>query len=146
METIDKGFIRLLLIGCAFSSVISLPVPAADGIIVIQREVQTRNATRRPMVPDPTPLTVNANPSRQVISATNELSDTDISGISSGASIAGTITQATGTLSDRINGQSQLPGLSAGHSAGSGNGIANRIDGTIQQGLGGLNVIGGAMK
>ncbi|WP_347926882.1 hypothetical protein [Pseudomonas helvetica] len=146
METIDKGFIRLLLIGCAFSSVISLPVRAADGIIVIQREVQTRNATRRPMVPDPTPLTVNANPSKQVISATNELSDSDISGISSGASIAGTITQATGTLSGNINGQTQLPGLSAGHSAGSGNGIANRIDGTIQQGLGSLNVIGGTMK
>jgi len=146
VETIDKGFIRLLLIGCAFSSVISLPVQAADGIIVIQREVQTRNATRRPMVPDPTPLTVNANPSRQVISATNELSDSDISGISSGASIASTITRATGTLSGNINGQTQLPGLSAGHSAGSGNGIANRIDGTIQQGLGSLNVIGGAMK
>ncbi|KIH83473.1 Fap unknown function protein [Pseudomonas batumici] len=98
------------------------------------------------MVPDPTPLTVNANPSRQVISATNELSDSDISGISSGASIASTITHATGTLSGNINGQTQLPGLSAGHSAGSGNGIANRIDGTIQQGLGSLNVIGGAMK
>ncbi|RON02580.1 hypothetical protein [Pseudomonas brassicacearum] len=143
METIDKGFIRLLLIGCAFSSVISLPVPAADGIIIIQREVQTRNATRRPLVPDPNPLTVNANPSRQVISATNELSDSDISGISSGASIAGTITQATGSLSGSINGQSQLPGLSAGHSSGSGNGIANRIDGTIQQGLGSLKMISG---
>lgn len=146
METIDKGFIHLLLIGCAFSSVMSLPVQAADGIIVIQREVQTRNATRRPMVPDPNPLTVNANPSKQVISATNELSDSDISGISSGASIAGTINQATGTLSGNINGQSQLPGLSAGHSAGSGNGVANRINGTIQQGLGSLNVIGGTMK
>ncbi|PMZ19215.1 hypothetical protein, partial [Pseudomonas sp. FW306-02-F08-AA] len=97
----------------------------------------------RPMVPDPTPLTVNANPSKQVISATNELSDSDISGISSGASIAGTITQATGTLSGNINGQTQLPGLSAGHSAGSGNGIANRIDGTIQQGLGSLKMISG---
>ncbi len=144
MQTIDdKGFIRLLLIGCAFSSVISLPVQAADGIIVIQRDVQTRNATRRPLVPDPNPLTVNANPSRQVISATNELTDSDISGISSGASIAGTVVQATGALSGNINGQSQLPGLSAGHSAGSGNGVTNRINNTIQQGLGGLKMISG---
>lgn len=143
MGNIDKGIFRLLLIGCALGSSISLPVQAADGIIVIQREVQTRNATRPPLVPDPNPLTVNANPSRQVISATSELTDGDIAGISSGASIAGTITQATGTLNGNINGQSQLPGLSAGHSAGSGNGVANRINGTIQQGLGSLKMLSG---
>jgi hypothetical protein len=143
VETIDKGFIRLLLLGCAFSSVISLPVQAADGIIIIQRDVQPRNATRRPLVPDPNPLTVNANPSKQVISATNELTDSDISGISSGASIAGIVAQGTGALSGNINGQSQLPGLSAGHSAGSGNGVANRINSTIQLGLGGLKMLSG---
>ncbi|MCX7081355.1 MAG: hypothetical protein NTV76_18815 [Pseudomonas sp.] len=143
MGNIDKGIFRLLLIGCALGSSISLPVQAGDGLIVLMREVQPRSATRPPLVPDPNPLTANANPSRLVISSTNELTDGDIAGISSGASISGIIAQGTGTLRGNINDQSQLPGLSAGHSAVSGNGIANRINGPIQQGLGSLKMISG---
>ncbi|APC14312.1 hypothetical protein BLL42_00610 [Pseudomonas frederiksbergensis] len=142
MGNIDKGIFRLLLIGCALGSSISLPVQAADGIIILQRTVQPRIATHRPMVPDPNPLTVNANPSKQVVGATNELTDGDIAGISSGASIAGIVVRGTGTLSNTSD-QSQLPGLSAGHSAGSGNSVANRINGSIQQGLGSLKLLSG---
>jgi len=43
MEHNDKGFTRLLMFGCALSSVLSLPVQAeGNGVIVLQRDVQPR--------------------------------------------------------------------------------------------------------
>jgi hypothetical protein len=139
----DKGIYRLLLIGCALGSSISLPVQADNGIIVITRTVQPRDATRPPLVPDPHPTTVNANPSAQILKQTNELSDGDFAGVSSGAGIASLITQQTNGLGTNINNQAQLPGMAAGHSAGAGSGIANMVNSNIQQGLGALKIITG---
>ena len=83
MDTHNPGSLSLLLIGCALSASVSVPVLAAgDGVIVIERQVQPY-AIGRPRGQDPYPNTVNANPSAQVNRAMNhELSDNDIAGIS----------------------------------------------------------------
>ena len=73
MGKLDNKIYGLLLIGCALGSSVCLPVQADNGIIIIKRDVQPRMATRPPMIPDPSPTTANANPSKQIISQTNEL-------------------------------------------------------------------------
>lgn len=143
MGTFDKGIYRLLLIGCALGSSISLPVQADNGIIVITRTVQPRDATRPHLVPDPNPTTANANPSAQILKQTNELSDGDYAGVSSGSGITYLVTQQTNNLGANINNQSQLPSMAGGHSGGAGNGIANMVNSNIQQGLGALKIITG---
>nr|WP_290445138.1 MULTISPECIES: hypothetical protein [unclassified Pseudomonas] len=135
---------RLLLLGCALGSGLSLPVQADNGIVVITREVQVRNAIRPPVIPDPSPVTVNTNPSAQILRQTNELSDGDFAGISSGAGINSLITQQTSSLGTSINTQTQLPNIAGGRgSSSAGNGIANMVNANVQQGLGALKILNG---
>lgn len=143
MGKFDNRLYSLLLIGCALGSVVCLPVQADNGIITIKRDVQTRNATIPPVIPDPNPTTVNANPSKQILSQTNELSDGDFANVASGASISRLITQNTSNLGGNISNQTQLSNLPAGRSGNSGNGIANMVNSNIQQGLGALKIITG---
>ncbi|VVN89346.1 hypothetical protein [Pseudomonas fluorescens] len=143
MGKFDKSVYSLLLIGCALGSSVSLPVQADNGIIVITRDVQPRNATRAPVIPDPDPTTVNANPSKHILRQTNELSDGDFAGVASGAGISRLVTQGTNNLGGNITNQTQLSNLPAGRSGNSGNGIANMVNSNIQQGLGALKVITG---
>lgn len=143
MGTFDKSIYCLLLIGCALGSSVSLPVQADNGIIIIKRDVQPRMATRAPVMPDPSPTTANANPSKQVLRQTNELSDGDFAGVATGAGISGLVTQNTNNLGGNITNQTQLSNLPAGRSGNSGNGIANMVNSNIQQGLGALKVITG---
>nr|WP_245362837.1 hypothetical protein [Pseudomonas sp. BP8] len=140
----DKGIYRLLLVGCALGSSLSLPVQAEqDGRILIIRDVQTRNAVRAPLIPDPNPVTVNANPSAQIIQQTNELTDGDFASISSGAGISSMITQQTNNLGGNIGNQTQLPNLAGGRGSGSGNGISNMVNSSLQKGLGTLDILKG---
>jgi hypothetical protein len=141
--TFYKGLTRLLLLGCALGSSISLPVQADNGIIIIKRDVQPRMATRAPVMPDPSPTIANANPSKQVLRQTNELSDGDFSSVASGAGISRLVTQNTNNLGGNITNQTQLSNLPAGRSGNSGNGIANMVNSNIQQGLGALRVVTG---
>jgi hypothetical protein len=141
--TFYKGLTRLLLLGCALGSSISLPVQADNGIIIIKRDVQPRMATRAPVIPDPSPTTANANPSKQVLRQTNELSDGDFASVASGAGISRLVTQNTNNLGGNITNQTQLSNLPAGRSGNSGNGIANMVNSNIQQGLGALRVVTG---
>ena len=143
MGKLDKGIYRLLLIGCALGSSISLPVQADNGIIIITRDVQPRNATRPPVIPDPNPTTANANPTEHIHKQTNELSDGDFAGITSGAGMSSLVTQQTNNMGANINNQAQLPNMAGGRSGGSGNGIANMVNSNIQQGLGALKIITG---
>ncbi|MNR09242.1 hypothetical protein D3C85_1254370 [compost metagenome] len=143
MGKFDKGIYRLLLIGCALGSSFSLPVQAENGVVVITRDVQPRNATRPPLVPDPNPVTVNTNPSAQVLKQTNELSDGDFANISSGAGISSMVTQQTNNLGPNINNQTQLPNMAGGRSNGSGSGIANMVNSNVQRGLGALKILTG---
>jgi hypothetical protein len=132
----DRSIYSLLLIGCALGSSVCLPVQADNGLIIIKRDVQPRMATRAPVMPDPSPTTANANPSKQVLRQTNELSDGDFASVASGAGISRLVTQNT-------NNQTQLSNLPAGRSGNSGNGIANMVNSNIQQGLGALRVVTG---
>lgn len=143
MGKIEKGIYRLLLIGCALGSSFSLPVQAESGLITITRDVQPRNATNAPLVPDPNPTTVNANPSAHILKQTNELSDGDFAGVSSGAGITSLITHQTNNLGANTNNQTQLPNMAGGRSSGSGSGISNMVNSNIQQGLGALKIITG---
>jgi len=141
--TLDKGIYRLLLVGCVLGTSLSLPVQAENGVVVITRDVQVRNAVRAPLIPDPSPVTVNTNPSAHILRQTNELSDGDFAGVSSGAGISSLITQQTNNLGANINHQNQLPNLAGGRSGNSGNGISNMVNSNIQKGLAPLQILTG---
>lgn len=138
-----KGIYRLLLIASALGSTVCLPVQADNGIIIIKRDVQPRNATIPPLVPDPDPTTVNANPSQHILKQTNELSDGDFANVASGAGINRLVAQGTNNLGGNITNQPQLSNLPAGRSGNSGNGIANMVNSNVQQGLGALKILTG---
>ncbi|MGS7251117.1 hypothetical protein HG549_11800 [Pseudomonas sp. SK] len=144
MRKTDQGLHHLLLF-CLFAA-LSLTAQADKGIIIITRDVQTRNATVPPLIPDPTPTTVNANPSAQVLRQTNELSDGDFASISSGAGISSMITQQTDNLGGNLGQQTQLPNLSGGRGTGSGNGISNMVNSSVQRGLAPLQILTGGSK
>ena len=135
-----------LLMGCVLGS-LSLTAQADKGIITITRDVQVRNATVPPLRPDPNPTTVNANPSAYVLKQTNELSDGDFAAISSGAGISNMITQQTNHLGGNLGNQNQLPNLAGGRgTGGSGNGIANMVNSSVQRGLAPLQILTGGGK
>lgn len=147
MATTNKGFTRLLLIGCAFSAVVTLPVLAdGNGVIVLQRDVQPTPIGRERQK-DPYPTTVNANPSARIVQTTNtELNDSDFAGVSSGSSIINRTVVPNGNggsgLSTLTN-PNGLPGMSAGHGGGSGNTISGTINRSISAGLSPLTNMGG---
>ncbi|NIE78432.1 hypothetical protein F3J44_17745 [Pantoea sp. Tr-811] len=144
MGKLDKGICHLLLVGCALGSgLATLSAQAADGIIVITRDVQPRIAYRQPLQPDPNPTTVNANPAAQVLKQTNELSDGDFASVSSGAGITSLITQQTNGIGSNINQQSQLPNMAGGRGTGGGNGISNMVNSSVQRGLAPLQILTG---
>ena len=142
MRKTDKRLYHLLLMGYVLGS-LSLTAQADNGIIVITRDVQTRNAVVPPLRPDPNPTTVNANPSAHILKQTNELSDGDFANISSGAGISTLITQQTNNLGGNLNNQSQLPNLAGGRGTGSGNGISNMVNSSLQRGLAPLQILTG---
>jgi hypothetical protein len=139
----DKGIYRLLLVSSIVGSGLSLPAQAENGIITITRDVQTRNATIPPLIPDPSPTTVNANPSAQILKQTHELSDGDFANISSGAGISALVTQQTNNIGGNVTNQTQLPNLAAGRGSGSGNGISNMVNSSVQRGLAPLQILTG---
>ena len=146
MRKSDKRLYHLVLVGCVWGS-LSLTAQADNGIIIIKRDVQVRNATIPPLIPDPSPTTVNANPSAYVLKQTNELSDGDFASISSGAGISNMITQQTNNLGGNLGNQNQLPNLAGGRgTGGSGNGIANMVNSSVQRGLAPLQILTGGGK
>lgn len=146
MITLTQGSMNVLLISCVLSTGISTPSFAGDGVIVTGREVQG-HMYGRVSLPDPYPTTANANPSREIMSATSgELSDVDFGGISSGSSIARSI-QATSGLSGLTSTQNSMSTLGAGAAAGRGAGsnVGGQIGDSIQRGMAPLNNIGSMM-
>ena len=136
--------IASLLAGCAFGATLSLSAQADNGIIVITRDVQPRMATRAPVIPDPNPTTVNANPSQYVLQQTHELSDGDFAGVASGSGISQMInTVGNNNLGGNIGTQNQLANQAGGRATGGGNGIANMVNSSVQQGMGALKIITG---
>jgi hypothetical protein len=141
---LDNRIFSLLLIGCALGSSVCLPVQADNGIIIIKRDVQVRDAVTPTLAPDPNPTTANANPSKQILNQTSELSDGDFASVASGAGISRLVAQGTNNLGGNITNQTQLSNIPAGRSGNSGNnGIANMVNSNVQQGLGALRIITG---
>ncbi len=113
---------------------------AADGDVIITREVQPRVATRAALVPDPNPLSVN--PGRSVVDATAELGDSDFASVSSGLALP---QQLLGhSLGNHVQTplQQSVPGLGASHSGGAGSGVAAQVNRSVQQGLRPLQMLG----
>ena len=126
----------------------AMPAYAADGIIVITRDVQPRVATRPALVPDPNPRTVNANPSSTVIRATNsyELNDADFARITSGSSLQRQMLpggQLPGLSNSSHASSHGLPGMRAGQGGGAGSNVSNQINRSLQQGLAPLKILTG---
>lgn len=119
MRKSDKRLYHLLLAGCVLGA-LSLTAHADKGIIIIKRDVQVRNATIPPLIPDPSPTTVNANPSAHVLKQTNELSDGDFASISSGAGISNMITQQTNNLGATSATRTNCPSCQAAVARGRG--------------------------
>lgn len=113
---------------------------AAEGDVIISREVQPRVATRAALVPDPNPLSVN--PGRSVVDATAELADGDFANVSSGLALP---QQLLGnSLGHQVQTplQQSMPGLGAAHGGSSGNGVAAQVNRSVQQGLRPLQMLG----
>lgn len=146
MITLTQGSMNVLLISCVLSVGISVPSFAGDGVIVTGRNVQAHMYGRAAFGKDPYPTTANANPSRDIINATGELSDMDIGGISSGSSIVGAI-QTNNTLTGLHATQNSMSTLGAGAAAGHGAGssMGGQISDSIQRGMAPLNNIGSMM-
>ncbi|AKV08667.1 hypothetical protein B723_20640 [Pseudomonas fluorescens NCIMB 11764] len=118
------------------------PVQADNGIIIIKRDVQTRNAVQAPVAPDPNPTTANANPSKLILNQTSELNDGDFANVASGAGITRLVNLNNTNLGGNITTQNQISNLPAGRGS-SGNGISNLVNSSVQRGLGGLKIITG---
>ncbi|MPQ86178.1 hypothetical protein F0170_20595 [Pseudomonas sp. MAFF 730085] len=145
MDTHNPSLPSLLLISAVLSASVSLRVLAGDGVIVIERQVQPYAMGRSRGI-DPYPTAVSANPSAQIMRAANgELSDNDIAGISSGASITRSILPGGNLpgLGNTGSGAGLGAGSAAGHGSGSGSGISGTINGALSSGLAPLNNLGG---
>lgn len=121
---------------------------AADGEVILTRDVQPRIATRPALVPDPNPLTVQMDRSALVNSsvAAGELSDGDFSQVSSGQSVMTRALQLpmhTSGLDGKSAGAAQgMPNIAGGH-GGSGGAISGQINKSLQQGLAPLKMLTG---
>lgn len=128
---------------------------AADGDIIIMREVQPRSATRPPLAPDPNPQVINPKPNAVIdralggMAMPGELSDGDFAAVTGGHGM-----QQQGMSSPRAltterhlqpkAGAGALPSSpAAGHSGGALAGVAGQVNRSLQQGLRPLQGLGG---
>lgn len=130
-----------------------LPATAADGDIIIGRDVQIRAATRKELVPDPNPQLVNPKPNRVIESGlrgnrlVGELDDSEFAAVSTGTRLT---TQLLGSQIPSVNQNptlsAQHPGVSGhnpvGHSgAGALGNVDSQINRSVQQGLRPLQIL-----
>lgn len=125
-----------------------LPAQAADGVIIISRDVHPRLVNTPTRIPDPNPRTVNANPSETVIRATHsyELTDADFARVTSGSGVQQQILpggQLPGFGNPAQGASHGLPTLRAGAGGGAGSNVSNQINRSLQQGLAPLKILTG---
>ncbi|MCV6196372.1 hypothetical protein OFL53_25495 [Pseudomonas aeruginosa] len=136
------------------------PAHAADGTIVVQRQVQPRVAYRPSMVPDPHPTVVDTNVSAEVNALAN--------GAASGNTVSRELGQAASPSVPRGAGIPSISppggarrgcptppatratvqavgnlGTTHGAGGGAGAGLAGQINGSLKQGLAPLQMLGG---
>lgn len=126
---------------------------AADGDIIISRDVQTRIATRKELTPDPNPQLVNPKPNAVIDTGlrgnrlVGELDDSEFAAVSTGTRLT------TQLLSTQLPSANQSPALNAqhpgvsghnpvGHSGGGALGnVDSQINRSVQQGLRPLQIL-----
>lgn len=135
----------LLILGCLAAATLPTPTLAeGNGVIVINRDIQPRQADRRTGTPDPYPVTANTNESARIQAQTSELSDGDFANVASGAVVNRIIQpDGSGTLRGMSNATAQLPGMRGGASAGaaSGTSISNTVNQNVQRGMAPLQIL-----
>ncbi|EKT4467572.1 hypothetical protein QEL93_002986 [Pseudomonas putida] len=145
MGTKNKTLPALLVLGCLTAAAFPLPASAeGNGIIVLTRDVQARQAARKTGTPDPYPTTVNTNESARVKAQTNELTDGDFARIASGSTVNRLLTtDHSGSLRGLDTVQSRLPGMAGGSGAGAGGGntLSNTVNQNVQRGLAPLQIL-----
>ncbi len=122
---------------------------AADGDVIISRDVQPRAATRAPLVPDPNPRAVNASPNHYMsggLLGGVELDDQDFAAIRTGSELTQHLLapQSNSLTAPSASSHSRLPGLAPGHAGGNATaGVGAQINRSVQQGLRPLQMQGG---
>lgn len=137
------------------SGMVTLTLPgsvlAADGDIILFRDVQTRAAIRSPVVPDPNPRIINPKPSThvgedlQMRSIPGELDDGDFAAVTSGSRLtlqllAPTVQGAHSGASGLVN-HSSVAGTGPGHAGGALGNIDGQVNRSIEQGLRPLQIL-----
>jgi hypothetical protein len=132
-----KGFTWLLVIASAAGALLSFNVHAeGNGVIVLDRTIHSTSIGRSSGT-DPSPNTVNANPSARV---TGELSDADIAGVTTGTALRHSNGQSLGGMQgfNVVTNPNGMPGMSVGQGGGSGRAISATINRAMSSGLGSL--------
>lgn len=122
-----------------------MTVWAADGDVILERDVQSRVATRAPLMPDPNPRVVN--PGAVARDTTLEVTDSDFANVSSGMALPDRTIQNQVVNNPALSGNlahQAIPGAGATRSGGgSGRSISGQVNPSIQQGLRPLQPLGG---
>ncbi|KAB5625089.1 hypothetical protein ACCE15_14455 [Pseudomonas parafulva] len=136
----------LLVLACLAATSIAPPALAGgNGVIVLNRDVQPRQADRRTGTPDPYPTTANTNESARIQAQTNnELTDGDFASVASGSTVSRIFQpDNSGNLRGMGTAQSQLPGMPGGSGAGASgaNSISNTVNQNVQRGMAPLQIL-----
>lgn len=130
------------LAGVISGLIFASSVLAADGDIIILREVQPRSATRPPLVADPNPQVVNPKPNAVLDQAMGELTDGDFAAVTGGHGLRqqGMPAPREVLIAERGfqpgSGAGALPASRAAGHSGSGLGaVAGQVNRSLQQGL-----------
>ncbi len=132
---------------------VSQPATAANGDIIISRDVQPRSATRQALMPDPNPQLVNPKPNNAINMglrgnrAAGELNDSEFAAVHSGTQLTSQLlgNQTPLALQPSV-GAAQQAGFTGpnpiGHSGNSALGNVNgQVNRSVQQGLRPLQIL-----
>tara|TARA_R110000822_G_scaffold34103_19_gene97106 strand:+ start:376 stop:864 length:489 start_codon:yes stop_codon:yes gene_type:complete len=138
--------LALVTSAMTISIIPSSPVFAAGGDVILTRQVQTRVATRPPLVPDPNPLVVNTKPSTyvgddlQMRNVPGELDDQDFAAVTSGArmiqqTLAPLVQGNPAGAASGVNHSAIAGSNPVGHAGNALGNIDGQINRSIEQGL-----------
>lgn len=133
-------------------ALVVLPASAADGDIIISRDVQPRPATRKELAPDPNPRVVNPKPNSVINSGLRgnrmgELDDSEFAAVTSGTRLTGQLLsnqmprahQPPSDIGRHVGAVGQNPvGNGGGGALGNVEGQVNR---SVQQGMRPLQIL-----
>ncbi|MFT6429110.1 MAG: hypothetical protein ACJAXR_001085 [Halopseudomonas sp.] len=132
---------------------VALPASAANGDIIISRDVQPRAATRQALVPDPNPQLVNPQPNNAINiglrenRAVGELNDSEFAAVHSGTQLPSQLLGNQMPLALQPSADAARQAGVAGHNpvGHSGNGALGNVGGqvnrSVQQGLRPLQIL-----